>query len=90
MFCCNIESRTNQFMFYCSALAMPVVETEGAAILCGRITLPADFPLYPDTDPGSGLDVCEQVNVARIVSEATGRGIAKAEKMRRNWRHIWN
>ncbi|CAM8984787.1 unnamed protein product [Rhodiola kirilowii] len=46
---------------------------------CVGITLPADYPLYPETDPGTGLDVCEQVNIARFVSEAIGRGIAKAE-----------
>lgn len=43
------------------------------------ITLPTDIPLYPDTEPGNILDVYEQINVARLVSEAVGRGIAKAE-----------
>uniref|UniRef100_A0A7N0UE72 Uncharacterized protein n=1 Tax=Kalanchoe fedtschenkoi TaxID=63787 RepID=A0A7N0UE72_KALFE len=43
------------------------------------ITLPTDFPLYTEADPGSSSDVCEQINVARYVSEAVGRGIAKAE-----------
>lgn len=43
------------------------------------ITLPADFRLYPEAEPENILDVCEQINVARFVSEAFGRGIAKAE-----------
>uniref|UniRef100_A0A7N0UBZ5 Uncharacterized protein n=1 Tax=Kalanchoe fedtschenkoi TaxID=63787 RepID=A0A7N0UBZ5_KALFE len=43
------------------------------------IVLPSDFPLHTEADPGIGADACEQINIARFVSEAVGRGIAKAE-----------